>query len=266
MVVWDMPPSSPGSRPPEETGEVRADVRTDVRSDVRTDEQARKVREMFSAIAGRYDRLNHLLSFGIDRRWRTEAVREALAYGPRRILDVATGTADLALALKAHAPQVEVIGLDFAEPMLELARHKASRRQLDVRFIQGDALALPFDDASFDAVTVAYGLRNFADRARGLREMHRVLRPGGRLVVLEFPPPPQGLFGRVFRTYLLSVIPAVAGRLSGQGDAYRYLGQSVLDFPAPQTLAAMMREVGFCRVGVRLQTFGISALHRGDKC
>lgn len=228
--------------------------------------KARKVREMFSAIAGRYDRLNHLLSLGIDRRWRAEAVREALAHGPQRILDVATGTADLALALKARAPQVEVTGLDFAEPMLELARHKAARRQLDVRFIQGDALALPFDDASFDAVTVAYGLRNFADRERGLREMHRVLRPGGRLVVLEFPPPPQGLFGRLFRIYLLSVIPTVAGRLAGKREAYRYLGQSVLDFPAPEALAAMMRKSGFCRVGARLQSFGISALHRGEKC
>lgn len=228
--------------------------------------KARDVREMFGAIAGRYDRLNHLLSLGIDRRWRAEAVREALAVRPRRILDVATGTADLALAIKARAPQAEVTGLDFAEPMLELARQKAARRGLELRFVRGDAQALPFADESFDAVTVAYGLRNFADRERGLREMHRVLRPGGRLVVLEFPPPPKGLFGRAFRLYLLAVIPALAGHLSGQGEAYRYLGRSVLDFPAPEALAAMMRESGFCRVGARLQSFGISALHRGEKC
>lgn len=232
-----------------------------------TDEtKARYVREMFGAIAGRYDRLNHLLSFGIDRRWRAEAVREALAARPRRILDVATGTGDLALAIKARAPQAEVVGLDFAEPMLELARQKAARHELEIELVRGDAQALPFADGSFDAVTVAYGLRNFADRRLGLREMHRVLRPGGRLVVLEFPPPPKSLFGRAFRIYLLNVIPALAGRLSGQPEAYRYLGRSVLDFPAPEALAAMMRAVGFCRVGARLQTFGASALHRGDRC
>lgn len=230
------------------------------------EDKARRVREMFGAIAGRYDLLNRLLSFGIDRRWRAQAVRAALGPRPRRILDVATGTADLALSLKRAAPQAEVIGLDFSEEMLALGRKKVARQGLELPLLQGDAQQLPFADASFDAVTVAYGLRNFSDRARGLREMQRVLRPGGRLVVLEFPPPPGGLFGRAFRYYFLRLTPVIAGALSGHRSAYEYLGQSVLEFPAPPELADMMRAAGFCQVRYTLQTFGVSALHLGDKC
>ena len=220
---------------------------------------------MFRDIAARYDLLNALLSLGVDRQWRAEATREALADGPGRVLDVATGTADLALSIKRARPEAEVVGVDFVEAMLERGRMKAAKQNLDVTLLRGDGLALPFDEASFDVVTIAYGLRNFADYARGLREFHRVLKPGGRLVVLEFPPPPEGPLGRVFRAYFLKILPVVGGAISGRRSAYSYLPDSVLKFPKPDSLARMMQDVGFGGVRYRLQTFGISALHIGIK-
>ena len=222
---------------------------------------------MFSAIARRYDLLNRLLSLGIDRMWRKQAVRSALKRVPRegRILDVATGTADLALALKEAAPGAEVIGVDFVPAMLELGRAKAAKRGVDIRLEQGDGLALDFEDNSFDALTVAYGLRNFADYDKGLSEFYRVLKPGGRLVVLEFPPPPEGIFGQLFRFYFLKVVPILGGLLSGRRSAYTYLPDSVLKFPKPAALAKMIEAAGFADVRYTLQTFGVSALHVGDK-
>ena len=231
------------------------------------DQKAHQVREMFGAIARRYDLLNRLLSLGVDRAWRKQAVRAALERAPSggRILDVATGTADLALALKKSAPSAEVVGVDFVPAMLELGRAKAAKRGVDVRLEQGDGLALDFPDESFDALTVAYGLRNFADYDKGLAEFHRVLKPGGRLVVLEFPPPPGGVFGQLFRFYFLKVVPILGGLLSGRRSAYTYLPDSVLKFPKPSVLAAMMAAAGFADVRYTLQTFGVSALHVGDK-
>lgn len=220
---------------------------------------------MFASIARRYDLLNRVLSFGLDRRWRQEATRAAFVGGAARVLDVATGTADLALAMKRYRPEAEVVGVDFVEEMLVLGRRKAQQQGLTVRLEQGDGLALPFADATFDAVTIAYGLRNFADVGRGLREFYRVLRPGGRLVVLEFPPPPPGLFGRLFRVYFLRVLPRIGGLVSGRGSAYSYLPDSVLRFPPPPELARALEDAGFAGVRYRLQTFGVSALHTGDK-
>lgn len=220
---------------------------------------------MFSGIAPRYDLLNALLSFGVDRLWRHEATRVAFEADAVSVLDVATGTADLALLLKRYKPQARVIGVDFAEPMLAIGRAKAARRGLDVPLLQGDGLNLDFPDNAFDAVTIAYGLRNFADYAGGLREFYRVLKSGGRVVILEFPPPPEGLFGQLFRFYFLNVLPTIGGLISGKKSAYRYLPQSVLNFPRPEVLAAMLQEAGFVKIRYRLQLFGVSAIHVGEK-
>jgi len=220
---------------------------------------------MFAGIARRYDLLNRVLSLGLDGRWRSEATRAAFAAGATRVLDVATGTADLALALKKYRPEAEVIGVDFVEAMLVIGRRKAAQRGLAVQLEQGDGLALPYEGASFDALTIAYGLRNFADIGGGLREFYRVLRPGGTLVVLEFPPPPRGVIGRPFRFYFLQVLPRVGGLVSGRRSAYSYLPDSVLKFPPPAELAHAIESAGFSGVRYKLQTFGVSALHTARK-
>ena len=227
-------------------------------------DRGREVQAMFASIAPRYDLLNRVLSLGVDRAWRREAAREALALNPQRILDVATGTGDFALELKARAPHAEVVGSDFVPEMLDIAREKARGRHLELRLEEGDALNLPYPDGSFDAVTCAFGFRNFADYARGLSEMWRVLAPGGRLVILEFPPPRPGLFGALFRFYFRQILPRVGALVSGNAGAYTYLPESVLAFPGPERLAGLMHATGF-RTRFRLLTFGIAAIHVGDK-
>lgn len=243
-----LPPQMPpvGDRPPEAR------------------DKGREVQAMFAAIAPRYDLLNRVLSLGVDRAWRREAAREALALGPVRVLDVATGTGDFALELKARAPGAEVVGSDFVPEMLALAREKARGRHLDLRLEEGDALNLPYPDGSFDAVTCAFGFRNFADYPRGLAELWRVLGPAGRLVILEFPPPRSGLFGSLFRLYFRQVLPRIGALVSGNAGAYTYLPESVLAFPDPERLAGLMHATGF-RTRYRLLTFGIAAIHVGDK-
>ncbi len=227
-----------------------------------------RIRTMFSEIAPTYDLLNRLLSLGIDQRWRAQAARTVLqpfhAATQVRVLDVASGTGDLTFALKRHRPDALVMGADFAEPMLELARGKAARQGLDVEFLVADGTDLPFDDAQFDAVTIAYGLRNFADPNAGLREFRRVLKPGGRLAVLEFPPPPKGLLGSGFRFYFRRLLPQLGGLISGKRSAYAYLPESVLAFFEPVELEERILAAGFGAVTHELQTFGVSALHVAD--
>jgi demethylmenaquinone methyltransferase / 2-methoxy-6-polyprenyl-1,4-benzoquinol methylase len=196
---------------------------------------------------------------------RREAVCEVVAAKAQRILDVATGTADLAISLKRALPHAEVIGVDFAEPMLRVGRKKVARLGLILPLLQGDGLNLNYPDNSFDVLTIAYGIRNFSDRQRGLEEFQRVLKPGGCLVILEFPPPPKNLFGRLFRLYFLGLSPYIAGLFSGRREAYVYLGNSVLNFPSPNALATMMQAAGFVKIRYKLQTFGVSALHVGEK-
>ncbi|HET8986363.1 MAG TPA: ubiquinone/menaquinone biosynthesis methyltransferase, partial [Trueperaceae bacterium] len=234
-------------------------------------DRAESVRRMFSEIAPTYDLLNSVLSHGVDARWRREAADAALgrrapseaSTGRYEVLDVATGTGKLAFAIKRLCAACRVVGVDFAEPMLEVARRGAATASLDVEFAVADGTKLPYAGGSFDAVTIAYGLRNFADPDAGLREFRRVLRPGGRLVVLEFPPPRAGVIGRLFRFYFTRVLPRLGGAISGRRGAYAYLPESVLAFFTPDVLAERMGAAGFVGVSYRLQTFGISAMHVG---
>ena len=220
---------------------------------------------MFNDIAGRYDLLNRVLSLGLDRRWRLEAVRLGVVAEPADILDVATGTGDLAFELRRQAQHARITGLDFSEGMLELAAGKGERLGAGVTFVAGDAQELPFGDESFDLVTIAYGLRNLARPLQGLSEFHRVLRPGGRLVVLEFPPPPGGFWGSLVRFYFRRILPVIGGLVSGSRSAYTYLPTSVEGFMAPRALSGSLLQAGFATVRYRLQSFGLSAVHVADK-
>ena len=223
-----------------------------------------EVNRLFSCIAHRYDRANHLLSGGVDLWWRRQLVAAVRAEPAHDILDLATGSGDVALALaRGLATGTRITGMDFCQPMLDEAEKKlafATGLRGTVRFRAGDGLALPEADASFDAVTIAFGLRNMADRARALNEMGRVLRPGGRLFVLEFSQP-HAWFRPCYYTYLRHLLPRLACRVTGNDEAYEYLGGSIAEFPDHQAVANEIRQAGFSRVEAKRMTFGIVALH-----
>jgi demethylmenaquinone methyltransferase/2-methoxy-6-polyprenyl-1,4-benzoquinol methylase len=225
------------------------------------------VERMFSAIAPRYDFLNRLLSAGRDRTWRREAVAATALPRQGILLDVCTGTADMALEAARQFPDARIVGVDFSRPMITLGAAKIDRARLGerVRLQVAPAETLPFAEESFDAASVAFGLRNIPDRLRGLREMRRILRPAGRAVVLEFTTPSHPLFRRVYLWYFHRVLPRIGRLVSGHPSAYSYLPASVTDFPSPEDLAARMREVGFVEVSYRLLTGGIVAIHVGVK-
>lgn len=234
-------------------------------------EQARRVREMFSTIAARYDLLNHLLSVNTDKRWRRRVAKTIHATLPpfpssgrdrARILDVACGTGDLSLTL-FESGDARVVGIDFCRPMLRIAASKASRLGFEVPFIEGDALSLPFRDRSFEAVTIAFGLRNLAGVEAGFEELFRVLKPGGRVAVLEFSKPTTPVLRSLFRVYFTKVLPLFGGLISGSMSAYKYLPDSVSRFPDQTELASMMRQVGFADVTFHNLSGGIAALHLG---
>lgn len=223
------------------------------------------VNAMFGRIARRYDLANRLLSGGMDRWWRHQLVAAVRRATPRDVLDLATGSGDVAFALaRGLPPSTPVIGMDFCQPMLdEAAAKKAAAdatRYANVSFRPGDGLALPLADASVDAVTIAFGLRNLADRARGLREMRRVLRPGGRLFVLEFSQP-AAWFRPLYFFYLKKILPVVAGMVTGDRAAYVYLNETIAQFPGRAALAEEIRAAGFSNVTARGMTCGIVALH-----
>lgn len=203
-----------------------------------------QVREMFASIARRYDAANEVLSLGVHRGWRRAAVRLSGVLPGDRVLDCATGTGDLALAFKrAVGPSGEVVGTDFCAEMLASAPAKAERAGLPVRFEVADALALPYADASFDVASIGFGIRNVDDPMRCLREMARVVRPGGRVVVLEFGQP-RGPFGALFRAYSRQVMPAIGGLLTGNRAAYEYLPRTAAAFPAGDQFLALMDQAG----------------------
>jgi demethylmenaquinone methyltransferase / 2-methoxy-6-polyprenyl-1,4-benzoquinol methylase len=218
------------------------------------------VREMFDRIARRYDLANTVLSLGGDVRWRRRAARAARLSPGGRALDVACGSGKLAAELARTAQGVTVAGLDFSPRMLEQAR--AAHPQIE--FTEGDALDLPFPDARFDAATIAFGLRNLADPERGLKEMRRVVKPGGRMVVLEFVRPPAGLTGAAYRLYLKRLLPVLGGALSGDGRAYRYLSDTVDAYRTPDQLQTLARSAGWVRIEFSTLNLGTVGLLAGS--
>jgi demethylmenaquinone methyltransferase/2-methoxy-6-polyprenyl-1,4-benzoquinol methylase len=226
------------------------------------------VEATFSSVAPRYDLANHWLSGGIDFYWRNRLVKLAQKNKPSDILDLATGSGDVLFALrKGLGDKVNLTGLDFCEPMLEQARAKRTVRGLGNatnQFLHGDCLNLPFEDQSFDLITIAFGLRNLADRSKGLTEMQRVLRPGGRLIILEFSQPFLW-FRPLYYFYLKGILPWVARWLTGDRDAYLYLGTSIAGFPNRVGLCKEIEQAGFSMVQAKALTFSIVALHEGRK-
>jgi demethylmenaquinone methyltransferase/2-methoxy-6-polyprenyl-1,4-benzoquinol methylase len=227
------------------------------------------VNTMFAQVAQRYDRANRILSCGVDLWWRRRLVKSVRTYQPARILDLATGSGDVAFALaRGLHPGANITGMDFCQPMLEVALAKqviaGDPRLAAVTFAPGDGLNLPLADASFDAITIAFGLRNMADRARALAEMHRVLVPGGRLHVMEFSQPAPWL-RPFYYFYMRRISPRLAGLVTGEPDAYRYLCDSIEKFPDRAGLAAEIREAGFTGVQAASLTGGIVALHTGQR-
>jgi demethylmenaquinone methyltransferase/2-methoxy-6-polyprenyl-1,4-benzoquinol methylase len=222
------------------------------------------VRSLFDSIARRYDFLNHLLSGGVDWYWRRKAVDHLREVHPKRILDVAAGTADLSIAAMRLKPE-RVTGIDIAEQMLEIGREKVRRRGLEsvIELQSGDAEALPFEAGVFDAAMVAFGVRNFENLDRGLREMHRVLRPGGKIVVLEFSVPKVFPFRQFYLFYFRRILPVIGKSVSGHDEAYKYLSDSVMRFPEGTEFISVLNKTGFIRTTEDRLTFGIVTIYSG---
>lgn len=226
------------------------------------------VGSMFDRIAHRYDLLNRLLSFGTDVRWRKRMAKHLPEGASLEILDLATGTADVLISLEKHCPRVKRgTGVDLSFGMLSFGLPKLKALGLANRFrlVRGDAMALPLPSERYDAVTISFGIRNVLDVPAGLREMCRILKPGGRALVLEFSLPGNALFRAGYLFYFRHVLPRVGALLSGDGGAYRYLNQTVETFPYGENFCALMRNAGFRDVKAFPLTFGIATLYQGDK-
>ena len=226
------------------------------------------VRKMFDSIAGDYDRLNHILSLDVDKSWRKKAVKEIVGGSgdPLRILDMACGTGDFSMAIARDAvPGSRITGADISEGMLAGGRKKVEAAGLcDMISLEaGDCEHLDFPDGSFDRVSIAFGIRNFEHIDKGLSEMYRILRPGGKAVILELSVPGNPVLLAAYKLYFLHLLPVIGGLVSGDKDAYRYLPASVLGFPAPEKFKGMMREAGFSDVRATAMTFGICRMFTG---
>jgi len=233
----------------------------------RLSEKGTKIQEMFGTIAPRYDFLNRLLSLGIDRRWRTKAVRLLKYQEGSRILDVATGTGDVALEIARTTPSsVKITGADFCQEMIDLGQVKvaASPYAGRIDFRVAPCEDLPFPDNTFDSVTIAFGIRNVVDRKLGLAEMWRVLRPGGRMIILEFSTPRSQLFRQIYYFYFRRLLPMIGGLFS-RYNAYKYLPDSVLEFPSHEEFSRMISEAGFKNIHIHELTFGIATIYAGEK-
>jgi demethylmenaquinone methyltransferase / 2-methoxy-6-polyprenyl-1,4-benzoquinol methylase len=227
--------------------------------------QVEVVREIFTTVHGRYDFLNHFLSFRRDVGWRAFAVEKMRFGATGRLLDVATGTADLAIAAARRHPSIDVTGIDFAAPMLEVGRGKVRDAGLEgrVHLIHGDALSLPFPDASFDVAAIAFGMRNIPDKKAALKEMARVTAPGGQVMVLEMTFAPAPTFRVLYGFYLGRVLPRLARMFIREPAGYHYLGDSIRHFPSPAGLGSVMEQAGLENVVFHGMTFGAAYLHIG---
>jgi len=224
-----------------------------------------QVAEMFDNISKRYDLLNHVLSLNIDKGWRKKVVAMVKADDPQRVLDVATGTADLAIAL-GKAMQAEVKGLDISAGMLEVGREKVAKANLtSVELILGDGENLPFADNHFDAITVAFGVRNFENLEKGLKDIHRTLKHGGQLVVLEFSQPQKAPFKQLYNFYFKNILPNIGKLVSKDSRAYTYLPESVAAFPFGDKFIEILKSCGYTQANAQTVTFGIATIYSARK-
>lgn len=234
----------------------------------KTDKSTKKdqVAKMFDNISGNYDFLNHFLSLGIDVVWRKKAIRQLVPIGPKQILDVATGTGDFAIEALRLAPD-KVVGVDISEGMLEVGRVKMKNRKFDgkIELLYGDSENLPFEENKFDAVIVAFGVRNFEHLEKGLAEMLRVVRPGGKVVVLEFSKPRKFPFKQLYNFYFKFVLPKIGRWVSKDSSAYTYLPESVQAFPDGERFVEILNQLGYKNTSCKPLTFGISSLYTGTK-
>jgi demethylmenaquinone methyltransferase/2-methoxy-6-polyprenyl-1,4-benzoquinol methylase len=226
-----------------------------------------QIAEMFDKIAFRYDFLNRFLSGGIDIYWRRRAIRELRGEADAAVLDVATGTGDMAIMMAKHLPGSRITGVDISSGMLEIGRQKVARLQLEKKITlqQGDSEALPFPDGHFEAVTVAFGVRNFEHLEKGIHEMGRVLKPGGKLIVLEFSKPRTPGIRQVYDLYLRLVAPNIGRMISSSREAYQYLNDSVRAFPEGENFVRILDDCGYVRTRLRRLSFGICSLYIGEK-
>ena len=225
------------------------------------------IRKLFDNIAPDYDKLNHILSLNIDKGWRRKAVREIVDAGsPIAVLDVACGTGDFTIEIaQKTAEGSTVIGIDLSEGMMKIGREKIKAAGVSAEMVQGDCEALPYPDATFDRISVGFGVRNFEHLEIGLQEMLRVLKPGGKLVILELSVPSNSVIRWFYKLYFLKILPAVGGMVSGDRGAYEYLPASVLNFPAPDKFVAMMKQIGYNGIVHKALTFGICRMYIGKK-